>query len=87
VLSLNLTAAWYAENSVSGHPYPSVYLLLVPEPAAFEVQLAIYKVERYRSPGTAYILADLSPSGGKNVCAIYLFVLLGIRGGTQWCSD
>ena len=48
-------------------------LLLVPEPTAFEVQLAVYKVEKYRSPGTAHILADLIPSGGKNICAIYLF--------------
>jgi hypothetical protein len=56
-----------------------VYLLLVPEPTAFEVQRAVYKDERYRSPGTAHILADLIPSGGKNICAIYLLVLIRIR--------
>ena len=58
---------------------PSVYLLLVLEPTAFAVKLAIYKVERYKSPGTVHILIDLIPSGGKNICAIYLLVLLGIR--------
>jgi hypothetical protein len=45
----------------------------VPESTAFEVQLAIYKVERYRYPGIAHILADLISSGGKkHMC--YIFV-------------
>jgi hypothetical protein len=58
---------------------PSVCPLLVPEPTAFEVQLTIYKVGRYRSPGNAHILADLIQSGGKNICAVFLLVVLGIR--------
>jgi hypothetical protein len=51
----------------------------VPDPTAFEVQPVIYKVERYRSPGTVHILADFIPSRGQNISAIYLLILLGIR--------
>ena len=41
---------------------------LVPEPSAFEVELAIEKLKNYRSPGTDQIPAKLIKAGGKTIC-------------------
>jgi hypothetical protein len=39
---------------------------LVPEPSAFEVEMAIEKLKRYKSPGIDQIAAELIKSGGGN---------------------
>jgi hypothetical protein len=41
---------------------------LVPEPSAFEVELAIAKVARHKSPGIDQITAELIKTGGRIVC-------------------
>jgi hypothetical protein len=40
----------------------------VPEPSATEVQFAIGKLKRYRSPGVDQILAELIQAGGETLC-------------------
>ena len=40
---------------------------LVPEPSAFEVELAVEKVKSHRSPGIDQIPAELIKTGGKEV--------------------
>jgi hypothetical protein len=37
---------------------------LVPEPSDFEVEMAIEKLKRHKSPGTDQIPADLIKAGG-----------------------
>ena len=41
---------------------------LVPEPSAFEVELAIEKLKNYKSPGTDQIPAELIKAGGRTIC-------------------
>jgi hypothetical protein len=38
---------------------------LGPEPSAFEVEMAIEKLKRYKSPGTDHIPAELIKAGGS----------------------
>jgi len=40
---------------------------LVPEPSAFEVEVAIEKLKRHKSPGTDQILAKLINAGGRKI--------------------
>jgi len=40
---------------------------LVPEPSAFEVELAIEKIISYKSPGTGQIPAEMINAGGRTV--------------------
>jgi len=40
---------------------------LVPEPSAFEFQLAIGKLKRHRSPGIDEIPAELNKAGGGTI--------------------
>jgi hypothetical protein len=48
---------------------------LVPEPRAFEVQMAEKKKKRHRSPGTDYILAEMIKAGGMTICSeIHKFI-------------
>jgi len=42
---------------------------LVPEPSAFEVELAIIKLKNHKSPGTDQIPAELITAGGKTICS------------------
>jgi hypothetical protein len=52
---------------------------LVPEPSLFEVEIVIGKLERYKSPGTDQIPAELTKAGGeilrseihKLICSIW----------------
>jgi hypothetical protein len=39
--------------------------LLVPDPSTFEVQIAIAKLKRYKSPGSDRIPAKLIQAGGE----------------------
>jgi hypothetical protein len=39
--------------------------LLVPEPSAFELRMAIGKLNRHKSPGTDQIQAELIEAGGR----------------------
>ena len=41
---------------------------LVPEPSAFEVELAIDKLKNHKSPGTDEIQAELIKAGGGTIC-------------------
>jgi hypothetical protein len=40
---------------------------LVPEPSAFDVEMAIEKLKRYKSPGTDQIPAELIKAGGSKI--------------------
>ena len=54
---------------------------LVPEPSAFEFEMAIEKLKRHKSPGVDQIPAELVKAGvGPLVLrSIKLFILFGIR--------
>jgi len=42
--------------------------LLVPEPTAADVELAIHKLKRHKSPGIDQIPAELIKAGGRTIC-------------------
>jgi hypothetical protein len=54
--------------------------LLVSDPSAFEVEMAIEKLKRHKSPGIDQIQAELIKAGGRTVRLrpINLLILLGI---------
>jgi hypothetical protein len=53
--------------------------LLVPEPSIVEVEIAIEKLNRYKSLGTDHILSEMIKARGETLCSeINLFVLYGI---------
>jgi hypothetical protein len=53
---------------------------LVPESSLVEVEIAIEKLKRYKSPGTEEILAKLMEAGGETLHSeIHKLVLYGIR--------
>jgi len=41
----------------------------VPEPSAFDVELAIEKLKRHKSPGMDKIPAELIKTGGRTICS------------------
>jgi len=41
---------------------------LVPEPSAFEIELAIEKPKSHKSPGIDQIPAELNKAGGRTIC-------------------
>jgi len=43
---------------------------LVPEPSAFEVELAIGKLKNHKSPGIDQIPAELIKTGGRTICCV-----------------
>ena len=49
---------------------------LVPEPSAFQVELAIGKLKNHKSPGTDQIPAELIKAGGRTICcAIHKLII------------
>jgi hypothetical protein len=49
---------------------------LVPEPSVCEVELAIEKLKRHKSPGTDQIPAELIKAGGRTIrCAIHKLII------------
>ena len=49
---------------------------LVPEPSAFEVELAIGKLKNHKSPGIDQIPAELIKAGGRTTCcAIHKLII------------
>jgi hypothetical protein len=42
---------------------------LVPDPRPFEVEIAIAKRKKYKSPGNDQIPAELIQAGGETVCS------------------
>ena len=49
---------------------------LVPEPSAFEVELAIEKLKSHKSPGIDQIPAELIKAGGRTIrCAIHKLII------------
>jgi hypothetical protein len=60
---------------------------LVPEPSLVKVEIAIGRLESYKSPGTDQIMAELIKAGGETLCSeIHLFVLHGIRRNCNRCG-
>ena len=52
----------------------------MPEPGAFEFELAIEKLKSHKSPGIDEIPAELIKAGGRAICcAIHKLILFGIR--------
>jgi hypothetical protein len=51
---------------------------LVPEPSACEVEMAIEKLKRYKSPGTDQIPAQLIKAGGSTICLSCIIFLLSL---------
>ena len=50
--------------------------ILVPEPSAFEVELAIGKLKNHKSPGIDQIPAELIKAGGRRICcAIHKLII------------
>jgi hypothetical protein len=43
---------------------------LVPEPSAFEVELAFEKLKSHKSPGIDQILVELMKAGGRTICCV-----------------
>jgi hypothetical protein len=49
---------------------------LVPEPSAFEIEIAIEKLKRHKSPGIDQIPAELIKAGGSTIrCAIHKLII------------
>jgi hypothetical protein len=49
---------------------------LVPEPSAFEVEMAIEKLIRHKSPGNDQIAAELIEAVGRKICSeIHTYLL------------
>jgi hypothetical protein len=40
---------------------------LVPQPSSFEIKIAIYELQRYKSPDIDQILAELIKAGGTTL--------------------
>ena len=59
----------------------------VPEPSAFEVELASEKVKSHKSPGIDQIPAELIKTGGRTICSeINLLFLFAIRRNCLSCG-
>jgi hypothetical protein len=53
---------------------------LVPQPSAFEFEMATGKLKRYKSPGTDQIQAKLIKAGSRIICSeIQELILFGIK--------
>ena len=51
---------------------------LVPEPSAFEVELAIGKLKNHKSPGIDQIPAELIKAGGRTICCAVHKLIISI---------
>ena len=51
---------------------------LVPEPSAFEVELAIEKLKRHTSPGIDQIPAEMIKAGGTTICSEIHKIIISI---------
>ena len=51
---------------------------LVPEPSAFEVELAIGKLKNHKSPGIYQIPAELIKAGGRTICSAIHKLIISI---------
>jgi hypothetical protein len=54
---------------------------LVPEPSAFEIEMAIEKIKRHKSPGTDQTPTELTKTGVEKFASrsINILILLGMR--------
>ena len=50
----------------------------MPEPSAFEVELAIGKLKNHKSPGIDQIPAELIKAGGKTICGTIHKLIISI---------
>jgi len=60
--------------------------LRVPEPSAFEVEMAIEKLKSYKSLGIDQISAELIKAGGRTICS-KIHELISIRNKEQLPKD
>ena len=51
---------------------------LVPEPSAFEVELAIGKIKNHKSPGIDQIPAELIKARGRTICSAIHKLIISI---------
>jgi len=51
---------------------------LVPEPSAFEVELAIGKLKNHKSPGIDQIPTELIKAGGRTICSVIHKLIISI---------
>jgi len=51
---------------------------LMPEPSAFEIEMAIGKLENHKSPGTDQIPAELIKAGGRTICNVIHKLIISI---------
>jgi hypothetical protein len=70
---LNLCKSYFSQllnlHSVSDVRQPEIRASepLVPDPSPFEVEIAIVKLKKYKSPGSDHILAELIQLGGETL--------------------
>jgi len=57
------------EHGVNDGRHTEIHIAvpLVPEPSAFEVEMAIEKLKRHKSPGNDQFQAELIKAGGRTV--------------------
>jgi hypothetical protein len=60
---------------------------LVPGPSAFEVELAVEKLKRYKSPGSDQIPAELMKAGCRTVRSDTHKLIISIRNKKQWPKE
>jgi len=51
---------------------------LVPEPSAFEFELAIEKLKSHKSPGVDQIATDFIQTGGNTICGVIHKVIISV---------
>jgi hypothetical protein len=57
---------------------------LVPEPSAFEVEMAIEKRKRYKSPAIDQTQAELIKAGGSKICSEIHKLINSIWNKEEW---
>ena len=60
---------------------------LVPEPSAFEVELAIEKLKNHKSPGIDQIPTELIKAGGSTICCEIHKLIISIRDKEELPED
>jgi hypothetical protein len=60
---------------------------LVPEPSVFEVEMAIEKLKRYKSPGSDQISAELIKAGSRTIRSETHKRIISIRNKEQWPKE
>jgi len=59
----------------------------VPEPSAFEIELAIEKLKSQKSPGIGQILAEIIKAGGRKVRNKIHKLIISIWNKEEWPEE